>query len=268
MNAARILGCVSVTAFWLAGLGCTSGATKAPGVTTYTVGDPPSSTPILDAGDEPAVPPNGAASCPPGVCNYQTQSGCVFSEAAPPACLPLTTSEGTAVPVCVRAGTALEGEECVHWDDCAAGLACAGRDKRICRRMCCGGDWSACRPDERCTGPFWVNAGSTPVPSGASVCMPAQQCDVLTGSPCPAGNVCQIVDPTGATACVEAPPQGLGGRPADPCPPCQTGFACIGQGCARLCGLAEAGPFCPPEEGRCVHWNRDPEGVGECTPVF
>jgi hypothetical protein len=25
-------------------------------------------------------------------------------------------------------------------------------------------------------------------------------------------------------------------------------------------------PFCQEGEGICVHYNRDPQGVGECTP--
>ena len=38
--------------------------------------------------------------------------------------------------------------------------------------------------------------------------------------------------------------------------------------CRRLCKAVEGGgePSCKEGEGVCVHFHRDPPGVGECTP--
>ena len=38
--------------------------------------------------------------------------------------------------------------------------------------------------------------------------------------------------------------------------------------CRRLCKAVAGGadPFCQSGEGTCVHYNRDPASVGECTP--
>jgi hypothetical protein len=102
------------------------------------------------------------------------------------------------------------------------------------------------------------------VPSQAYLCEPVNQCDALVPSSCTEPKTtCQIADGTGATACL---PEGTGAA-ADPCP-CKGGFSCVGDKCRRLCKAVAGGgePSCSLEEGVCVHFNRDPSGVGECTP--
>jgi hypothetical protein len=105
--------------------------------------------------------------------------------------------------------------------------------------------------------------GDAAVKSGAMVCMPVGGCDVLATGTCPSGQACTIVDPTGAVACL---PEGKGTVGQD-CP-CVAGFLCVADACRRLCRAVEGGgePSCPTMEGRCVHFDRDPPGVGECTP--
>jgi hypothetical protein len=65
------------------------------------------------------------------------------------------------------------------------------------------------------------------------------------------------------TACV---PEKTG-SPGDPCP-CKGGTTCVADTCRRLCKAVAGGgdPSCPTDEGICVHYDRDPAGVGECTP--
>lgn len=257
---AKALGLCCVLAF--AQVGCTS-EPKASGGTSYNVDN--STVPsegVADAGDEAAAPPDGAAACPIGDCNYQTQRGCSEPDAG--SCLPaLRPSTASVEPTCIQAGALAEGSGCSHWSDCGHGLVCA---EGVCRRLCCGRDWSACSSDERCVAPLSFTTDAAELPTGAYVCVPAHACDALTGAPCAAGTVCQIVDPTGATACVTAPAAGAGAAPGDPCP-CQAGLTCVSQACRRLCGTTGTSAACPPEEGRCVHHARNPEGVGECTPV-
>jgi hypothetical protein len=218
----------------------------------------PSSDPsvVLDGGGAPATPPDGAALCPAGACNYQTGDGC---RAASPACVPLFDASGAVAPSCEAAGAATAGASCAEWIECAPGLLCV---TGICRKLCCGGDWTACGDaGEHCiAGIDLAGEGGGAVSTGAMVCLPVDTCDVLSTTGCPAALTCQIVDATGATACF---PGGQGAT-GDLCP-CQSGNLCAGGVCVQLCAAAAGGgdPSCPVGSA-CIHYTRDPAGVGEC----
>ncbi len=216
----------------------------------------------LDGGGAPAIPPDGGALCPSGACNYQTGVGCTAGDS----CLP-TLENGHPAPVCVPSGTVAAGGACQNVEDCVAGHLCVGQ---VCRKLCCGGDWSACdSASDHCFSAVDFSSNGAVVSTGAMICVPTVACNPLEPSSCTtAGAACQIVDATGATACF-AP--GTGGS-GDPCP-CQGGFVCRepkGQSavCVRLCGAVEGGaaPYCAANEGTCTHYTRDPAGVGECQP--
>jgi len=217
---------------------------------------------VLDAGGPPPTPPDGEALCPSGICNYQSQSGC----ASTLACRPVIAEDSNVEPGCVAAGDRLVGETCEAWTDCAPGLLCA---EGTCRRLCCAGDWSVCGDEESCIRQVSVPVGEATVQTGASLCYPVGGCDVLDPTSCgdDDGRTCQIVDARGKVACA---PEGVG-QAGDFCSngtPCIGGFACVAERCRRLCRMVEGGePACPPDEGTCVHFTRDPPGVGECTPL-
>ncbi len=227
-----------------------------------SAGDGSTEVSLLDAGGPPPVPPDGAVLCPSGICNYQTQEGC----APDLACRPVVDDAGNVEPGCVAAGDRLAGEPCAAWTDCAPGLLCA---EEACRQLCCGGDWSACSEEESCIRQLSIPVHDTTVRSGASLCYPVGACDVLDPSSCAdeEGRTCQIVDLRGKVACA---PEGVG-QAGDFCStstPCMGGFACVASSCRRLCRMVEGGePACPEDEGTCVHFTRDPPGVGECTPL-
>ena len=215
---------------------------------------------VFDAGGEVAVPPNGELLCPPGACNYQTQSGCSEDEA----CWPFVSPGGEIQPACANAGTRGAGQSCSEWADCARGYACI--DSK-CRHLCCGGDWSACADGDGCIRRLALQLDGGSFASGASLCYPVNTCDVLAADACASepGQSCQVVDPRGSTACAPAG-QAEVGEPCSTVVICAAGSMCVADACRRLC-RAEAGgePSCPAEEGYCVHFSRDPEGVGECT---
>ena len=218
----------------------------------------------LDGGGVPATPPDGASLCPQGgVCNYQTGAGCPADHAA---CIPLPDGNGAAAPACFVAGAAVNGAACLVANDCVAGLLCINT---VCRKLCCGGDWTGCLgPGEHCIESLVFSDGNgTMTDTKAMLCSPVNDCDALVPSSCPRpGTTCQLADPTGATACLFEG-QGASGEAC----PCKGGFACVGENggeCRRLCKAVKGGgdPFCQSGEGICVHYNRDPGGVGECTP--
>jgi hypothetical protein len=218
----------------------------------------------LDGGGTVATPPDGAAACPAGTCNYQTGAGC---SGATSACLP-AVSGNTAVPACSPAGTVAAGAACVNLEDCVAGHVCAGG---ACRKLCCGGDWTGCdSATEHCIeGLSYAGAGSA-IETGAMLCYPIDTCDALDPTSCTtAGTTCQIVDATGATACFTD-----GAGQAGQACPCHGGFTCVlpdhatSPVCVRLCKAVAGGgsPYCASDEGICTHFARDPAGVGECQP--
>jgi hypothetical protein len=180
-------------------------------------------------------------------------------------CAPSATDGKT--PQCEAAGTKALGSACTAWTECTTGAICAGG---FCRKICCGRDWTGCSQGEHCLRKFEVllaSGDAGPIDTGAYLCFPVNTCNALDPSSCAAmerGTTCQIADPTGATACL---PEGTGAT-AEPCP-CKGGFTCVNQGCRRLCKAVAGGgePSCAGTEGRCVHFNRDPDGVGECTPT-
>src|SRR5687767_13227265 len=90
------------------------------------------------------APPIGANECPPGSCNYQTQTGCGPSET----CRPVYNDNATDVaPGCRPAGGGEGGSACESDVECAKGHLCV-LDQ--CRKLCCGGDWTACDEGESC----------------------------------------------------------------------------------------------------------------------
>ena len=215
---------------------------------------------VLDAGGEIPAPPNGAMLCPEGTCNYQTQVGCDDRQA----CWPFVSSDGDIAPACAPAGIRREGEACSDWPDCARGHACVDGK---CRRLCCGGDWSACADGDGCIRRLALEVDGAALASGASLCYPVNTCDVLAPDACASepDQTCQVVDPLGRTACSPAGSAAVG-EPCSTAVICAAGLMCVADTCRRLCRAEEgAQPACPAEEGYCVHFSRDPEGVGECT---
>jgi hypothetical protein len=256
------LGLLAIGALF--GAGCSSG-----GTTSDTLTLPPADAGedavavYLDGGGAPAIPPDGAAACPAGACNYQTGSGCSGATA----CLPSLEGSAT-VPACTTAGTAAAGAACVYANDCVAGHVCAGG---ACRKLCCGGDWTGCdSPSDHCIEDLLYPTDAGSIQTGAMLCYPVNTCDALTPASCTQpGTTCQIVDPTGATACHTDGTGQSGGA----CP-CQGGFTCVLPSmattpvCVRLCKAVPGGgaPYCQAGEGLCTHYTRDPPGVGECQP--
>jgi len=241
--------------------GCGSSTSSTPDAAGAGGGEAgPWTEPVLDGGGGVPNPPNGADLCPPGVCNYQTGTGC-GPDGGAGACVPMEGTAGGLAPACIQPGPVQRGAPCSAYADCAAGLVCAGG---ACHKLCCGRDWTGCPAGQSCFGTFVVTLrdGSL-ASSGADLCLPLSACDPLNPSSCQAaGQQCVIVDPTGSTACM-SPGAGTAGRPC----PCQGGYLCVASACRRLCKAVPGGgePSCPTGEGRCVHFDRDPSGVGECT---
>jgi hypothetical protein len=225
-------------------------------------------TVIFEDAGPPPTPPDGAAACPTGLCNYQTSTGC---PAGTPACIPVV-SGGVATPACSPAGAGKTGAACTMQSDCAAGYLCVSGANE-CRKLCCGGDWSGCdSADQHCLQALDYGDGMGGViVTGAMLCAPVNNCSALDPTSCTKpGTACLIADATGATACLTPGSGGTG----DPCP-CQGGFACVTDTpgaapvCHRLCGAVAGGapPYCQDGEGVCIHHGRDPEGVGECRAL-
>ena len=212
-------------------------------------------------------PPEGAKACAAGVCNYQTQAGCALDLACRPQ---FPAAASSVIPGCEPAGAAQSGEACESSADCARGFLCLPGEG-VCRKLCCGGDWSACPSNESCIRQFLV-ALEDHTEHAVDLCYPVNTCDVFDPTSCDGESTaaspreCKIVDPKGSVACAPASPQQLG----QPCVPpglCAQGLTCLGGTCRRLCRAEQCGePSCPTEEGPCVHFDRDPPGVGECTP--
>ncbi|MEP7126248.1 MAG: hypothetical protein ABJE95_35280 [Byssovorax sp.] len=246
-------------------VGCGTGA----GEVSTSSGDPDGGPDVievvLDGGGAPATPPDGASKCPQGgICNYQTGKGC---PAGNPTCLPASDGNGGVIPACNVAGAVASGGACTASTDCVAGHLCA---EGACHKLCCGGDWTGCGSvNDHCIESLVYGDGKGgTIQTNAMLCFPINTCNALLPSSCPKpGTTCQIADPTGATACLNEAAGGAG----QACP-CKGGFTCIDGGnggtCRRLCKAVEGGgdPFCQSGEGTCVHFNRDPGGVGECTP--
>ncbi len=218
---------------------------------------------VLDAVHGIDDPPDGAAACAAGDCNYQTQTGCADDQA----CRPQFNATDVEVhPGCEAAGTAEAGQACTAQSDCARGAYCAAG---TCRKLCCGADWTACDAGESCIRGLDVRAGGEVISAEAGLCFPVNDCDPLDSNSCAdePSRECKIVDPTGAVACAPRSNAELGEECAPPTV-CKQGATCVGQRCVKLCRFAECGePSCTEAEGTCVHFLRDPEGVGECTPA-
>lgn len=218
---------------------------------------------VLESNDELPDPPDGEQACASGACNYQAQSGCAANQTCAP-----RLAQGNLAPACQAAGAQPEGSTCTKWSDCAPGLFCP---EGVCRKFCCAGDWSACPQGQSCFRPLFIRNPATDaaVEADAYVCAPVDNCDVLDPNACSdrPGYACQVIDPLGHVACAREGQAELG----DDCSknePCARGLLCRGGECVRLCrAVTGAGEPCEAGREACVHFNRDPAGVGECTDL-
>lgn len=256
MRASRALWWLACCLF--AGLGNACGA----GETVSTQTPIPTCPPLVeDTRLQVEDPPDGASACGAGDCNYQTQAGCPDDQACRPQ---FNATEPEVHAGCEAAGSAESGDACAAQSDCARGLYCA---LGTCHKMCCNGDWSACDTGQSCIRSVDVLAGGEVIPADVDLCFPVGTCDPLDGSGCEdePGRECKLVDPTGAVACAPLSDADVG----DSCEPptvCKQGLSCVGGYCTRLCRYAQCGqPACGEGEGTCVHFRRNPEGIGECT---
>lgn len=191
----------------LAGAGCVSagGTSDTQNLLPADAG-PDAVVVFLDGGGAPAVPPDGAALCPTGACNYQTGAGCSGTTTA---CIP-EVSGATAVPACSPPGTVDAGAACTQVTDCTAGHLCAGG---TCRKLCCGGDWTGCdSPAEHCLEALSYAGAGSAISTGAMLCYPVGTCDALAPSTCPSPTTCQSPTPP-------APPPASSTAPARPAAP-------------------------------------------------
>jgi hypothetical protein len=226
---------------------------------------------VLDGGGGIDEAPDGDALCPSdGACNYQSVEGCASDESCVPTVFEV---EPRLRPACLAAGTLEDAAPCTAWatpSDCAPGYFCAAvpdANQGECRKLCCGRDWSACERGTSCYRPLFIRIDGEELSAETGLCFDTG-CDVLDPDSCGDGpfDACKLVDPTGATACMNSGP-GEAGDACDSAEYCARGMSCVGNVCRRLCRAEACGvPGCEEGEGTCVHFDRDPEGVGECTP--
>jgi hypothetical protein len=260
---------------WLAltftGAALATGPSCGTAETSTTSTPPPGCAPIYYGGGTLPTPPDGASLCADGVCNYQTQAGCAANETCS---LEIDQAKGTVAPGCRPAGSLAKGSPCdakatTTAGRCAPGLYCSTTG---CRKFCCGGDWSACDPGESCIRQLVVELGDASIPAEADLCLPVNDCDPLDPKACASeGRVCRIADPIGNVACM--PPSNLGvGDPCDEAHQCGATLHCSKESetapghCHHLCSFGACVNNTCGDEGTCVHFNRNPDGIGECVP--
>jgi len=173
---------------------------------------------------------------------------------------------------CVPEGTVHEDGACTvnettGYDDCAAGLFCAGG---VCTEICSAETNASCDPDESCTLDPAVFAEWSDVGLCRPACSPASP----AGTGCPADEGCYLSIDTGRSACM--PPYTTDPVAVDPeawCDAapatqgcncralngCVSGYACVllndplaptGSVCAFLCDAAgSGGPTCADGPG-------------------
>ncbi|MGC4086721.1 MAG: hypothetical protein QM756_02260 [Polyangiaceae bacterium] len=187
--------------------------------------------------------------------------------------------------MCDAFGSGKTAEPCVTSQDCARGYFCATTIPATasapavsrCYKQCCSGDWSACDAGSSCIRQLNVKFADSHLEHPFDLCMPTGTCDLFDPTSCasdldPPARECKIADPTGAVACMPLSTKKLGDVCSVETNTCAQGFTCVldpdktDAHCRRLCRAEACGtPSCPAVEGDCVHFNRDPPGVGECT---
>ena len=163
------------------------------------------------------------------------------------------------------------------WDAKQGALGCVGdASAGLCEPYCCKGD-DTCAVGSYCAerplrdaltngqglGPDQSSVPTLMIP----VCVPAENCDLSTPFPCPAGTQCAC---TGRTACVVVRADGTTtcavpgvGKVGEPCP-CAWGSVCsvATNECLKLCytrGAASCG------DGACQASAELPDGWGVCV---
>lgn len=168
------------------------------------VGPPVDVGPGIDAG------PMMTGMCPPGMCDYDDQTGCMAGEGC---------YIGMMGPQCAPAGMGGDGATCMNINDCQAGFTCVVATMGMpgeCHAMCCTiGSVVDCPSGQSCDTQFVDEMGT---PLGVGFCSAPDTCDALMQTGCAMGEACYITNlDDGSTRCI-APDADAG----------DTGATCMG----------------------------------------
>jgi hypothetical protein len=157
-----------------------------------------------------------------------------------------------ASPVCLPAGTGMDGASCKQSTDCAPRYECVSNGAYgTCRKYCCAGE-TACSGEQFCDVQPMAADSATIVP----VCMPitpAGGCQLLEACPNPSTQTCAVVTESGATSCVDTGR----GKALDPCDEqhCGPDLVCLGapgqRFCYQLCHSNAMPSECPASRPTC-----------------
>lgn len=237
-----------------------------------------------------AVSGTGAAGESGGVGGVAAEGGTPGTPVAPPefACQVQRKPDdpNSVIAQCSVAGTGRVGDPCLTSSDCAAGyqvgnrkygaLGCVGNGTSgLCEPYCCKDD-DSCEKGTYCAERPMRDAVSNAQAQGAAVagrsllipvCIPAENCDLSTPYPCPAGTLCAckvgmaclVVRSDGTTTCA-APGAGKVGSAC----PCAWGHVCSAttNECLKLCYTRDA-QSC--STGKCQSASELPDGWGVCV---
>ena len=217
--------------------------------------------------------PDGPTSCATGPCNYQTQAGCPAGQT----CWPhIDAVKGPVTPTCRAGGSQKKGESVTTNKAVQPGLLLRGR--RLPNDVLRRATGRHAPPGESCFHQAMAAIGESLVYAGLRPVLPGGHCDVLDRRrACLASEaqVCRRRRPDGRGRLHAAERDLALGAACDRLDQCDAGMICAGLSgsgptngtCRRLCRWAACGaPACGASDGECVHFTRDPDGVGECTP--
>ena len=173
---------------------------------------------------------------------------------------------------CALAGSGGENAPCLTARDCQAGLACvSNQGAGLCQKYCCQ-DANECEQGSYCAERPMRDSISNASSTGSDtlmipVCVHAENCDLGTPYPCPAGRecacksgtACLVVRADGTTTCA-VPGAGKAGESC----PCAWGHVCSAatNECLQLCYTRDSDTC---GSGRCQAASELPEGWGVCV---
>lgn len=213
-----------------------------------------------------AVDSGRAVQCGGNECSIVTGDGCPIAQG----CYFLSRGPNTEpMAICQPTGFGTDGTPCMAQQDCQSGWDCVP-GLRVCRKLCCFGDDSACPSGQRCATRYvWMDAAGTTLQTDGAYCSGSTTCDPLAQTGC-GTEACYTDTPgDGSVICAMAGP-GTEGEACVALNDCAAGLYCVGSGagtqCHRYCAVSTgmpcgAGQTCTP-----LGFPAPLEDLGMCTP--
>jgi len=217
-------------------------------------------------GTDAAMDTGTSMQCGGNECNIVTGDGCPVGQG----CYFLSTGPNTEpMAICQPTGFGTDGVPCMNQQDCQSGWDCVP-GLRVCLKLCCFGDDSACPSGQRCSTRYvWMDAAGTTIETDGAYCSGSVDCDPLAQTGC-GTEACYTDTPGDGSLLCAMPGVSAEGEACTALNDCAAGLYCVGSGaglqCHRYCAVSTGMPCGAGQTCTTLSLPAPLDDLGMCAP--